>query len=164
MPLCQIYIFFIQFGMRKKLGSFEICASPVLTQNEDKWNFHSSLTLSNGKPLWEATGMPLCQIWFIFSFCLEWEKKWYFELHISLVLTQNEDIWVFHSSLISNKGKLIKNFRSPWYVILSNMTYFFSPFGIRRKCPVWNYVFHLYWHKMKTFGIFMAHWLWIKRS
>ena len=51
MQLCQISFLFIQFGMRKKSGSFEICASPVLTQNEDNWNFHSSLTLNNGKPL-----------------------------------------------------------------------------------------------------------------
>ena len=48
---CVKYHFFIQFGMRKKLGSFEICASPVLTQNEDNWNFHSSLTLNKGKPI-----------------------------------------------------------------------------------------------------------------
>ena len=41
--------FFIQFDMRKKLASLGICVSPVLTQNEDNGNFHSSLTVNNGK-------------------------------------------------------------------------------------------------------------------
>ena len=31
----------------------------------------------------------------------------YFELCISSVLTQNEDIWDFHGSLTLNEGKLI---------------------------------------------------------
>ena len=29
--------------------SFELCVSSVLTENEDIWNFHGSLTLNNGK-------------------------------------------------------------------------------------------------------------------
>ena len=41
--------FFILFGMRKKMACFELCVSSVLTQNEDIWNFHSSLTLNKGK-------------------------------------------------------------------------------------------------------------------
>ena len=41
--------FFILFGMRKKLACFELCVSSVLTENEDIWNFHGSLTLNKGK-------------------------------------------------------------------------------------------------------------------
>ena len=31
------------------MACFKLCVSPVLTQNEDIWNFHSSLTLNKGK-------------------------------------------------------------------------------------------------------------------
>ena len=53
-----------------------------------------------------------------------------FELCVSSVLTQNEDIWNFHSSLTLNKGKLTLYSESLWYAIVSNMTHFFH--------SVWN--------------------------
>ena len=31
------------------MARFELCVSLVLTQNEDIWNFHGSLTLNIGK-------------------------------------------------------------------------------------------------------------------
>ena len=33
----------------RKNGLFELCVSPVLTQNKGIWNFYVSLTLNNGK-------------------------------------------------------------------------------------------------------------------
>ena len=41
--------FYILFGMREKMAFYELCVSPVLTQNQGIWNFHGSLTLNNGK-------------------------------------------------------------------------------------------------------------------
>ena len=41
--------FYILFGMREKMPFLEQCVSPVLTQNQDIWNFYGSLTLNNGK-------------------------------------------------------------------------------------------------------------------
>ena len=35
------------------------------------------------------------------------EKMACFDLHVSPVLMENEDIWNFHGSLTLNKGKLI---------------------------------------------------------
>ena len=67
-----------------------------------------------------------------------------FELCVSPVLTQNEDIWNFHSSLTLNKGKLIGYFGSLSYAIVSNMTHFVILSGMKKKWPVLNYVFHLY--------------------
>ena len=78
------------------------------------------------------------------------------------ILMQNEDIWNFHGSLTLNKGKGIWYSGRLWYPIASNMTNFFHSFQKKEKLPVLDYRFHLYWGKMKTFGIFMAHWLWIK--
>ena len=40
--------FLIPFGMRKKWPVLN-CVSPVLMQNLDIWNFHSSMALDNGK-------------------------------------------------------------------------------------------------------------------
>ena len=60
-----------------------------------------------------------------------------------------------------NKGKPIWYSWSLWYSIVSNMTHF-SIVWNSKKWPVLNYMFNLYWHKMTTFGIFVAHWLWIK--
>ena len=48
-----------------------------------------------------------------------------FELSVLSVLTENEDIWNFHSSLTLNKGKLICYSGSLWYAIVSNMTHFY---------------------------------------
>ena len=47
------------------MACFELCVSPLLTQNQRIWNFHGSLTLGNGKPnfdILETLGMQLCQI------------------------------------------------------------------------------------------------------
>ena len=42
---------------------FELCVLPVLTQNEDIWNFYGSLTLNNEKliDILEGLNMLLCQ-------------------------------------------------------------------------------------------------------
>ena len=40
--------FYILFGMRKN-NLFELWISPALRQDQDIWNFYSSLTLNNGK-------------------------------------------------------------------------------------------------------------------
>ena len=57
------------------------------------------------------------------------EKIACFELPVSPVVdvlgqNQNEDIWNFHGSLTLNKRKLICDFGSLWYAIVSNMTHF----------------------------------------
>ena len=45
------------------MACFELYVSSVLTQNEDIWNFHGSLTLNKGKfDILEAFSMLLCQI------------------------------------------------------------------------------------------------------
>ena len=44
--------FFYSVWNEKKMTFFELCVSSVLTQNEDIWNFHGSLTLNNGKLIW----------------------------------------------------------------------------------------------------------------
>ena len=72
------------------------------------------------------------------------EKMPLFEVWVSLVLTQNRDIWTFHHSPTLNIGKRIGYFRNPWYAIVSNMTHFFILFGMREKWPFVNYGFHLY--------------------
>ena len=80
---------------------------------------------------------------------------------VAPVLMQN-DIWNFRGSLTLSKGKPIWYSESLWCPIISKMTHFSFFSSERIKLPVLDYVFHLYWHKMKTFGIFMPHWLWIK--
>ena len=49
------------------------------------------------------------------------------------VLMQNLDIWNFHSSLALDNGKLVRYCTSLWYVIVSNMTYFYILLGMREK-------------------------------
>ena len=79
-------------------------------QNEDIWNFHGSLALNKGKlirysgSLWYAIVSNMTHILVLFGMR---EKMAYFELCVSSVLTENEDIWNFHGSLTLNKGKLI---------------------------------------------------------
>ena len=48
-----------------------------------------------------------------------------FELCVSSVLTENEDIWNFQGSLTLNNGKLIAYSGSLWYAIVSYMTHFY---------------------------------------
>ena len=62
------------------MAFFELCASSVLKQNEDIWNFHGSLTLNKGKlirysgSLWYAIVSNMAHF-----FHSVWnEKKWPF--------------------------------------------------------------------------------------
>ena len=41
--------FFHSLWNEKKMTCFGLCVAPVLTQKEDIWNFHGSLTLNKGK-------------------------------------------------------------------------------------------------------------------
>ena len=128
----------VQVKQMVSMACFPLRVYPILTQNEDM--------MTN-----------------VFTFCLDWEKMAFFELCTSSVLTQNEDIRNFDGSLTLNKGKLIWYSGSLCYAIVTNMThFFFILFGMRQKMVCLDSVFHLYWRKMKTFGIFTAHWLWIK--
>ena len=62
---------------------------------------------------------------FFHSVWNEKKKMVCFELSVSSVLTENGDIWNFHSSLTLNNGKLIGYSGSLWYAIVSNMTQFY---------------------------------------
>ena len=64
------------------------------------------------------------------------EKMACFELCVSPVLTQNEDIWNVRGSLTLNKGKLIRYFRRSWHAIVSNMTHVFILLGMGEKIPL----------------------------
>ena len=128
------------------MAYFELCGSSVLTQNEEIWNFHGSLILNKGKLL-AYSGSLLYGIvsnMTHFFILFRMRKNGYFELCALSVLTQNEEIWNFHSSLIFNKGKLIVYSGSLWYAIMSNMTHFSILFGMRKKWRILNYVLHLY--------------------
>ena len=39
----------VQVKQMVSMARFTLCVYPVLTQNEDMWNFHDSLTLNKGK-------------------------------------------------------------------------------------------------------------------
>ena len=59
-------------------------------------------------------------------------------MHVSpvvavLMQNQNEDIWNFHGSLTLNKGKVTGFFGGLCHVIVSNVTNFVIPFGVREK-------------------------------
>ena len=56
-----------------------------------------------------------------------------FELCSSSVVKQIADIWNFYGSLTLNKWKLICYCGSLLYVIVLNMTYVFSLFGMREE-------------------------------
>ena len=130
-----------------------------LTQNEGIWNFYSSLTLNKWKLIWYSRSLWYAIVsnmtYFFFLFGMR-EKMACFELCSSSVVTQIEDIWNFHSSKTLNKGKLIWYSGSLWYAIVSKITHFFIIWNERIKWPVLNYVFHLYWRKMKILGMLMA--------
>ena len=64
-----------------------------------------------------------------------------------------------YSSLTMNNGKLIRYFRIYLYAIVTDMANFLIPFGMRERNGLFRTVFHLYWCKIKTFGIFTAQWL-----
>ena len=52
------------------------------------------------------------------------KKMTFFELCVSSVLTQNEDIWNFQGSLTLNNGILIWYSGNLWYAIVSNVLIF----------------------------------------
>ena len=59
-------------------------------------------------------------------FVIHERKMACFELPVSAVVAaltynQNEDIWNIHGSLTLNIGKLICDFRNPWYAFMSNI-------------------------------------------
>ena len=166
MPFCQIWLIFVHSVWNEKnMACFELCVSPVLTQNEDIWNFHGSLTLNIGKLIWYFGSLLyaiVSNMTHFCSFCLEWEKyglfwtmcftcidaKW---RHLEFSRLTDFEYWetnlIFWKPLVCHCVKYD--------------SFLFILFGMRKIWPVLNYVFHLYWRKMKTFGIFTAHWLWI---
>ena len=81
--------------MREKIACFELCVTPVLTQNPDIWNFLGSLTLNNGKLVgyfrspWYAIVSNMDHF---FIQCGMREKMAFFKLFVLPVLTQNEEI------------------------------------------------------------------------
>ena len=106
--------FLILFGMREKWPVLN-CVPIVLMQNQDICTFHSSLALNNGKPvryfkrLWYSIVSYMTHFYILFGMR---EKMAFFELCVSPVLTQNQDMWNFSGlefcgSLTLNNGKLI---------------------------------------------------------
>ena len=133
--------FLIPFGVREKKWLVLNYVSPVLMQNLNIWNFHSSLALNNGKlvwyckSLWYAIVSNMTHFYILFGMR---EKMAFVELCVSPVLTQNEDIWNFYGSLTLNNGKLIWYFRSPWYAIVSNRLIFSFCLAWEKNCLFWT--------------------------
>ena len=77
---------------------FELYVFLVPTQNQDIWNFYSSLTLNKGKltSYLESSWyyIVLNRSHFLILCCMK-ERLCFFELYVSLVPTQNQDIWNF---------------------------------------------------------------------
>ena len=70
--------FFHYVWHERKMAFSELWISPILRQDQNIWNFHSSPTLNNRKLIWYfRRPMLLSQIWLILiiSFCLAWERK-----------------------------------------------------------------------------------------
>ena len=94
--MSSITHFLIPFGMRKKWHVLN-CVSPVQMQNLDIWNFHSSLALNNRK--------LVCYFKRLWYYCVKYDsflhfvryerKNALFELCVSPVLMENQDIWDF---------------------------------------------------------------------
>ena len=81
-----------------------------------------------GKPL-----VSHCIKYDSFSHSVSNERKMaFFGLCVSFVLTQNEHVWNFHSSLTLTEGILILYSGSLYYAIVLNMTHFFILFGMRK--------------------------------
>ena len=112
MPLCQIWlIFFILFGMLEN-GLLNYVYL-YWKQNQHIWNFHGSLTLNNGKLNLYFRSPCFVILSNITHFVILFGMSACFELCVTPVLTQNQDIRNFYGSLTLNNGKLIRNFRSP---------------------------------------------------
>ena len=93
--------------MTERMASFGLCVPPVLIQNENIWNFHSSVALETylifTKPL-----LYHCIKYDSFIRSVSNERKMVcFGLCVSPVLAQNEDILNFHGSLTLHKMKLM---------------------------------------------------------
>ena len=128
-------------------GPHWLFVSPVLTQNDNIWNFHSSFTLNKGKPIWYPGNLwyPIVSNMTHFFILFEWEKKIAcFGLCVSLVLTQNEDIWNFHGSLTLNNRKLMWYLGNIWHAIVPNMTHFFILFWMREKSGLFWTMFFIW--------------------
>ena len=117
------------------------------TCTDAKWwhlEFRSSLTLNKGKPVWYSGNLwyPIVSNMTHFFILFEWEKKIAcFGLSVSLVLTQNEDIWNFHGLLTLDNRKLMWYLRSNWYAIVSKMTHFSFCFEWEKNGLFWTMFF-----------------------
>ena len=102
----QMSSFCISIGETHGAKRAILFVSSVLTQNNDIWNFaaHWLWIKANQFDILETFGIPLYQMTHFFIL-FEWEKKIAcFGLSVSLVLTQNEDIWNFHGLLTLKIG------------------------------------------------------------
>ena len=87
------------------MACFELCVSSVLTQNEDIWNVHGSLTIIRVKLISYSESLLyaiVSNMTYFFNLFGMREEMACFELCSSSVVTQIEDIWNFHSSLTLN--------------------------------------------------------------
>ena len=75
----------------------------------DIWNFHSSLTLNNGKPIIYFGSLLYAIVSNMTNFVIPFGmgEKCHRLKHTSPVLAQNLDIWNFHGSLALKNGTLI---------------------------------------------------------
>ena len=158
--------FFYSVWNEKRMPVFELCVSSVLMENEDIWNFHSSLTLNKGKLIWYSGSL-----WYnimsnmTHSFHSVWNEKNGLSWTMCFICTdakwrhlqfsqltdfeRRETNFIFWKPLVCHYVKYDSFFHSVWN---------------EKIRPFLNNVFHLYWRKMKTFAIFTAHWLWMKRN
>ena len=90
--------------MREKMTCFDLCASPVLTQNENIWNFNGSLTLNRFRFPWYAIMSNVTRFVILFGM----REKLPVLNCVSPVLAQNKHIWNFHGSLTLNNGELLE--------------------------------------------------------
>ena len=138
-------------------------SSPI--EKNKRWAIFD--TMGYQRLLEYQVGLPLLKVnepwkFKMLSFCISTGEYGPFSTMCFTQYWCKKNIWNFYGSLTLDKGKGIWYYGSFWYPIASNMTNFFHSFQKKEKLPVLDYRFHLYWGKMKTFGIFMAHWLWIK--
>ena len=75
MSLCQICLIFSVSLAREKMACFELCDSPVLTQNPDIWNFNGSLTFNKRKLEFLKSSICHCVRYDYFFIQLDMRKK-----------------------------------------------------------------------------------------
>ena len=108
---------------------FELYVLLVPTQNQDIWNFYSSLTLKNRKRIWYF-GSPCYAIVLnrshFLTLCSMKQRLCHFWTVpvLLLLLKQNQNIWNFYSSLTLNNAKIIWYFGSPCHAIVLNRSHF----------------------------------------